>query len=328
MAQTFRLPGNWPLILRELGIKPGNVLARSGLPADLLAREGAQITEEQYFKLCESLAAEMGDRPVGLEVGQGIAIEAFDPAIFAALSSPNFKHAAERLSKYKKLIGPIKLNILESEEQFSLQFTGLGAKQLPDSIGLTELVFMVHFCRMATRKTINPIRVTVPNLPKAIDLYEDFFGVRVIRDDHFTVIFARADTSIPFLTANAESWRFFEPILNDRIAEIDQAASTVDRVYAILCELLPAGRNSVQDVASKLGLSTRSLQRRLKEEQTTFNKVLSSTREQLARHYLTNSALTAAEISFLLGFDEPNSFFRAFRSWTGESPQRFRTSAA
>ena len=55
-----------------------------------------------------------------------------------------------------------------------------------------------------------------------------------------------------------------------------------------------------------------------------FQSVLNNTREELARHYLKNSAMTGAEISFLLGFEDPNSFFRAFHNWTGETPEQAR----
>jgi AraC-like DNA-binding protein len=65
-------------------------------------------------------------------------------------------------------------------------------------------------------------------------------------------------------------------------------------------------------------------QRRLKVEGVSFRDVLNMTRERIARHYLRNSNMTGAEISFLLGFEDPNSFFRAFHGWTGTTPERAR----
>jgi AraC-like DNA-binding protein len=78
-------------------------------------------------------------------------------------------------------------------------------------------------------------------------------------------------------------------------------------------------------VSSRLAVSTRTLQRRLNAENTSFQLLLNRTREQLARHYLKGSTMSGAEISFLLGFEDPNSFFRAFHSWTGETPEQART---
>ena len=77
-------------------------------------------------------------------------------------------------------------------------------------------------------------------------------------------------------------------------------------------------------VSSKLAISNRTLQRHLRQEGTTFQKVLDELREELARHYLSTSSYSSAEIAFLLGYEEPNSFFRAFRSWTGQTPEAVR----
>ena len=81
-------------------------------------------------------------------------------------------------------------------------------------------------------------------------------------------------------------------------------------------------------VASRLAMSNRTLHRRLQGEDTTFQRVLNSTREALARHYLSDPRLTAGEISFLLGYEEPSSFYRAFHSWTGDTPERVRAGVA
>ena len=77
-------------------------------------------------------------------------------------------------------------------------------------------------------------------------------------------------------------------------------------------------------MAGELGIGTRTLQRRLSQEGKSFQDVLDSTRERLARHYLTKTDISAAEISFLLGFEDPNSLFRAFQRWTGTTPQAIR----
>ena len=97
---------------------------------------------------------------------------------------------------------------------------------------------------------------------------------------------------------------------------------------AALLEGLPSGMVAMSDVAAKLALSPRTMQRRIEAEGTSYQQLLRETREAVARHYLANTALPAAEISFLLGFDEPNSFHRAFRSWTGTTPDSVRQERA
>ena len=98
----------------------------------------------------------------------------------------------------------------------------------------------------------------------------------------------------------------------------------VERVRSTLLESLPAGAISMQEISRKLGVSTRTLQRKLQDEGTTFQQTLDTLRDSLARHYLRNTAMSSAEISFLLGFEDSNSFARAFQSWAGSTPRKVR----
>ncbi|MFE9259138.1 helix-turn-helix domain-containing protein [Streptomyces sp. NPDC006879] len=123
-------------------------------------------------------------------------------------------------------------------------------------------------------------------------------------------------------------WEFFEPELSRRLSELESGSSTAERVRAVLLELLPAGRAAMGPVATALALSTCTLQRRLKGEGTTFQDVLNDTREALARHYLSRADLTVRDVSFLLGYEDPNSFYRAFRAWTGRTPAQATTGSA
>ena len=95
-------------------------------------------------------------------------------------------------------------------------------------------------------------------------------------------------------------------------------------MQAALVELLPTGASSMSDVARSLAVSTRTLQRRLHEEGTNYQATLNETRESLARHYLRSGGMSVGQISFLLGYDTPSSFYRAFHSWT--TPETARAS--
>ena len=111
---------------------------------------------------------------------------------------------------------------------------------------------------------------------------------------------------------------------NRRLAELDVDDSVSARVRSALTELLPGGACAIEDVAEKLGLSKRTLQRKLGEENTTFQKQLNSTREMLAIHYIRNTEMSTNDIAFLLGYQEINSFLRAFAIWTGQSVSEYR----
>ena len=139
--------------------------------------------------------------------------------------------------------------------------------------------------------------------------------------------FSAESAALPFITENRQMWEFFEPGLKKRLSELTVKDDFSSRVHSALLELLPAGQSSVDIVASRLAVSKRTLQRRLSDEQTNFQKVLNSVREELASYYLKSSTLNHTQISFLLGFSEPNSFYRAFHDWTGSTPETVRAQA-
>jgi len=132
----------------------------------------------------------------------------------------------------------------------------------------------------------------------------------------------------PFLTANAGMWQVFEPELQRRLADLDVAEDTSGRVRSALLELLPSGASSIEDVADRLAVSKRTLQRRLHDEGTNYQLELGAVRERLAKHYLTRTTVSGAEIVLLLGFNDPNAFYRAFHGWTGKTPEALRASAS
>jgi len=104
-------------------------------------------------------------------------------------------------------------------------------------------------------------------------------------------------------------------------------ATMTTQVARVLREALRSDDGHVDVIAKRLGLTARSLQRRLKDEATTFNAVREDVRRQLSHRYL-DEGLSIAEISFLLGFSEPSAFFRAFKRWTGVTPVEARRRAA
>lgn len=127
-----------------------------------------------------------------------------------------------------------------------------------------------------------------------------------------------------YCSRNESMWEFFEPELKRRLSMMETDDSCAARVRSALMELLPSGECTIDDVAKKLGYSKRSLQRKLQEEDTNFQKQLSHTRELLARTYLANTDMTTEDIAFLLGYQESGSFLRAFTVWTGQTVNEYR----
>jgi len=114
------------------------------------------------------------------------------------------------------------------------------------------------------------------------------------------------------------------PQLDAELARQRGTIELTDRAKGTVKRLLAGRRPELADVARELGISTRTLQRRLTEKRLTFQQILEDARRELARHYLLQSALDLSETAYLLGYEDANSFFRAFHQWEGESPSRWR----
>lgn len=327
-AATFPIEPGWRVLLKDLGIRPDRVLRRAGLPEDLFSRPQSALTTPDYFRFWESLQTEAGDPLFPLRVVEAIQAESFVPPIFAALCSTNMLQAVQRLATYKKLIAPMRLVVTHGHRgELTISPQWLEA---PDDVPLvvvaSELAFLLRLVRLATREPVQALQVRLPQVPARADLagYAAFFGVTPRRGEPASVTLSATDAQRPFLTANDAMWQMFEPDLRQRLRELDASATTAQRVRSALLELLPGGESDIAAVAARLSMSKRTLQRRLEDEGDTFRTVVNRTREDLAWHYLTQTALPVGEIGFLLGFDDPNSFVRAFQEWTGQTPREGR----
>ena len=98
----------------------------------------------------------------------------------------------------------------------------------------------------------------------------------------------------------------------------------VARVRSVIAERVRGRRPEAEEIARELAMSTRAMQRLLKNSGTSFRQLLDDVRNEHARGYLRSTSFSDGEVSFLLGFEDPNSFYRAFRSWNGMSPADFR----
>ena len=325
-ASSYKVDSGWRILLNDLGIRPADVLRRAGLPEDLFGRDKATLNTTEYFRLWEGIEAEADDPKLPLSIGAMISVEAFDPPIFAAMCSSDLNIALGRIAHYKRLVMPMKLHLDRGGGGTTLGLEWpLAVEEPPRSLVAAEVVFFVQLARIATRARVAPLEVTAPHPLEPKNDYAEYFGVAVQRGKRPSITFSPEDATRPFLTANEKMWEFFETDLKQRLSELDERATTSDRVHAALLELLPSGEASVLTVSKRLGTSTRTLQRRLKQEGRSFQALLNITREELATHYLRSSSYSGAEISFLLGFDDPNSFFRAFHSWTGKTPEQTRS---
>lgn len=314
----------WRLMLADLGLDGTSVLRRAGLPSGILDGDGTRIPLDAYYALCESLDAEAQSPTLALKLGQIEASEYFDPAFFAAMCAPNMTVAGQRLGEFKRLVGAFSLYVDVETDATRFSYRCKYRPDIPATLAATEIVFLVNLLRRATRHRVIPRAVCLPGAVHAKPAFEEWFGCPVDLGQAASFSLHPIDAMRPFLTHDNQMWQAFEPTLRRRMDDARDDLTTRARVARALMELLPSGRTQIDDVARELAVSKRSLQRRLSEEGTSWLDVLNSAREKLARHYLKNTSLVASEVSFLLGFEDPNSFYRAFRRWTGTTPEAWR----
>lgn len=325
MTSTYALESTWRPLLRDLGVSSTDVLRRASLPEDLLLHPAARLEADDFHRFWQGLEAVLDDTSLPLTLCRAVRGEVFSPPLFAALCSPNLLVAMKRLARYKALVAPMRLMTHEDGDRFSVSLTWPGShSRPPQSLVLTELLFIVALARMGTRERVHPLEVTTTELPSRREGYADYLGVPLGVGGVHRVVFSHLDALRPFLTSNDRVWSTFEPDLRMRLADLEGSVDVAQRVRATLLDALPGGGVEMADVARRLGMSRRSLQRHLEASGATYTQLLHATRRALAQHYLVTTNLSAAEIAFLLGFEESTSFFRAFRGWTGQTPDRAR----
>lgn len=322
--KRFPLDKNYASLLESYGISVEELLRRAGLPPDVFSRENPCLAAEEYFNFMQAIESLVPDKKIPVLLATSENIETISPPIFAAYCSANAGECIKRISHYKALAGAVVFNVSESTEGITVEILGEENLELPEIIVGIEMVLLLNLIRKATKKNIVPSKVRVKKC-FANPEYEKFLGRGAEIAAENSISFSAADAKVPFITKNDSMWNFFEPELKKRLSEMETDSSFSAKIRSALVELLPAGKSAIEDVAEALGLGKRTLQRKLQEEKTSFQKQLNHTRELLAKNYLKNTNLSSENIAYLLGYQDLNSFFRAFALWTGKSLTEYKS---
>ena len=322
----FRVSSTLPRKLEELGLSPEAVLRQAGLPVGLFHQDKILVSTEEFFGLYRGLAGASDDPGLGLKLGTEDRVERYDPIKLAALSARSFRDAVERLSRYKQLSCPEEIRVVERGNECVVQFVWLLAREKEPPL-LVDVCFawVVAIARRGVAGPLSPQRVEFQRTSAHREMYEAHFGCPVkFKAIQNALVFSKPDMELPFVTYNAELLAIVAPQLEAELAEQLGHKTFSEQAKAILKRLLAGQRPEIKDLARELRLSTRTLQRRLTEQGITFQRLLEDARRELARHYLLNSSLELNETAYLLGYEDANSFFRAFHHWEGTSPGQWR----
>ncbi len=326
MSSRFRISTSVPRKLDDLGLPPVQVLGRAGLPLALLNQEKVLVSTEELFAFYRAVADLSPDPTVGLKIGTEDRIERYDPITIAALCTRSFRDALGRMARYKQLTCPEKLDIMEQDGECRVHFNFLLAQEEEPSV-LVDVCFawMLSVARRGMGHPIRPARVEFRRAAEHRELYESYFQCPVnFNAPQNALIFNKSDIDRPFITYNAELLAAVAPQLEAELTQRLSQVTIAEQVKIVLKRLLAGQRPGIAAVARDLRMSTRTLQRRLTEEGVTFQQLLQEARRELAHHYLLHSTLELNETAYLLGYEDANSFFRAFHSWEGTTPGQWR----
>ena len=247
----------------------------------------------------------------------------FMPPFFAVLSSKNGLAAIEHFAKYKKITGPIVVNMEVFDDlvrvSYRYDYPGL---DLPRFAVLNEQLLLLDLIRTGTGKKIVPVHVGTPYTYGEASV--GIFGSQVEKMEGNELVFKKSDLEKPFLTANNVMLDYLEPQLKERLAEAMTSESFTGVVQQKLYQAIPSGVFTIEDIAASLGISSRTLQRNLTAEGTKFNQELQNVQKILAFSYFKNPEMKTEDVSYLLGYSEVSSFSRAFKKWTGQTISEYR----
>jgi AraC-like DNA-binding protein len=326
MSKHFRVPSRLSARLQELGIPVSALLQSAALPPGLLDQPRILVTTEELFALWRGIGHASSNPAIGLELGTESKAEHFDAVVLAALSTSNFGEAMRQVARYKQLSCPEEIVHESDDIEWSMQFRWLLAND-NEPIVLTDLCFawVLSIARHGTGTRLSPLRLELIHHRTYAKTLERHFGCPVVLGAaRNAIVFRASDASAPFVTRNAELLAMLAPQLDEELKQQKGQETFPEKVRATIQRKLAGARPKMQDIARELRMSSRTLQRRLQDSGYSFHKVLEEARHQLARHYLNNSMLELNETAYLLGYEDSNSFVRAFRTWEGVPPGQWR----
>jgi AraC-like DNA-binding protein len=326
MITRFRISPLFIPRLQEFGVPAADVVRRAGLPPGLLRDEKVWLTTDQLFAFWDAVADVSGDPAIALKLGSDTRVERLDVVSLAALSAPSFREALARAARYKQLTCPEEIQVTTRGGECAVRFRWLRAQGATSPV-LTDLCFawVAALAHRGTDGAVRPIRVEFTGAARNRALYEQHFGCTVrLEAARSAILFRAGDLDRPFTTHNADLLGILTPQLDAELLTRQAGDNARDQVKAVLRRSLAGSRPDLRDVARELASSPRTLQRRLGDLGVSFHQVLVEARRDLASHYLLNSSLELAEIAYLLGYEDANSFVRAFNRWEGMPPGRWR----
>jgi AraC-like DNA-binding protein len=317
----------WQLVEAN-GHNPAALYRDVGIEPDILNKPGARIPSPLVNRLWARATEIIDDPCFGLMAHKYWHPSYFHALGYAWLASHTLRDALNRFVRYLRIVSEkIFLELEENSDGLTLilSYKILGMR-VPAQIDM-GMAMSIHICRLNFGEDLKPVAVSfMHDEPPCAEEYFSLFRAPVkFSADRDSITFSFPDVNRYLMGANPQLARLNDQVMIEYLAKLDKD-DIVNRVIAVIVDMLPSGGVADEKVAETLSMSVRSLQRRLKEVGTTFRTILDAVRKDLASTYVRDPDIELAEVAFLLGFSDQSAFSRAFKRWTGNPPSEVRKS--
>ncbi|MBV7540641.1 AraC family transcriptional regulator [Acidovorax sp. sic0104] len=311
------------------GLPAADLCTEAGIDLPALQQPHTRVDVDRVSRLWEAAAARHGQPGLGLERNLAARYGNVDLVGYALASGPNLLVGFEHLQRQMALISDATTFEMRSDPRgqgYWLALSHIGAtRPIPRQRIEFAVLTLFTLCCWLTRRDLVPqaVELTTPP-PQDEARYRAAFGLLPrFGQPANRFLLAEADLLAPIPTHNPSLWALHERMVD---AELDQLGQTLasTRVRTEIARVLHLGEPRREDIAARLHLTDRTLQRRLQAESVSYQQLLDDTRRELARQHLMDVRRSLAEIADLLGFADQSNLFRACKRWFGMPPGQYR----
>lgn len=309
-------------------VDPHAHLASVGLDADAPWDPKAMIAADAYYAMLERLAEQVDVTAFPLKVGASMRCDEYGALGLAWKAAPTLMASFSRIERYARLWTSVVEYELRSTDRgtlFILHRAGVRRLGLRLSNEAT-LASAVSISRQVCPVGFAPLEVHIQHrAPKTRDHHEAYFGCPVYFGAELdALLLSPQSLAQPNKLGDEGISRYLVSHLDAELSKISDETSIVTQTKDAIAQSLNEGMPKVADIARGLGLSARSLHRRLSDHGMSFQTLTEQTRRELAEGLLRDETYSLAEVAFLTGFSEQSAFTRAFKRWVGLTPASYR----
>ena len=319
--------------LREFGKDPGAILAQAGATAEQAYDDSIRLEVPKQIRILDLAAEELGDELLGFHLGRNFDLREIGLVYYVIASSERLADALRNAERYSEIMNDgVRLHFRQDDRTAAIALDYVHVDRRSDRHQIEFwLVTVMRICRQITDNRLAPLHLRVRHrrVPPPTD-FKTFFGTDVefgaATDE---IVFPAPVASLPVVRRDSYLNNLLRRYADEALARRPRRHGHVrSAVEDTLPQLLPHGKPHASEVARQLGMSTRTLSRKLSTEGVAFAHILDQLRSTLAQDYLSERELPISEIAWLLGYCEVSSFTNAFKRWTGKTPRQFRSEEA